>query len=74
MREAATQARLPGSVDGETLLGSKSGSGDSGFRDLLVDGLHLSGSAYALFFAELLPLVATKMTDGHIDSQPWVFP
>ena len=74
VKEAATQTHLASSVDGETLLGSKSGGGDSGFRHLLVDGLHLSGSAYALFFAELLPLVDTRMADGHVDSQPWVFP
>ena len=68
-------ARLsPGFVEGGALLGSKAKGDSWGLRSLLVDGIHLTGNAYALFLKELMPLVATKITEGHVDSQPWVFP
>jgi lysophospholipase L1-like esterase len=64
----------PGFVDGGALLGSKEKGDSLGLRSLLVDGIHLTGNGYALLLEEVMPLVATSLAEGHVDSQPWVFP
>jgi hypothetical protein len=56
------------------LLGAKENGDSMGLRAFLVDGLHLTGLAYALFLNILLPLLEPSFTEGHEDTLPWVFP
>jgi len=68
-------ARLsPGFIEGGALLGSLERGDSDGLRSLLVDGIHLTGDGYALFLKEVMPLVAAKVTEGHVEAQPWIFP
>jgi lysophospholipase L1-like esterase len=66
--------RSPGHVEGGALLGAKENGDSMGLRAFLVDGLHLTGLAYALFLNILLPLLEPSFTEGHEDTLPWVFP
>ena len=68
-------ARLtPGFVEGGALLGSSETGDSEGLRRLLVDGIHLTGDGYALFLEQVMPLLATRLEDGHVDAQPWTLP
>lgn len=70
MREGARLT--PGFVERGDLLGSKANGDSLGLRSLLVDGIHLTADGYALFFSELMNVLAA--TEGNIDAQPWIFP
>lgn len=68
-------ARLtPGYDASNGLLGSKQTGDSEGLRKLLVDGLHLTGEGYKVFFNEVLPVVGTGWTDEPFDSPSWIFP
>jgi lysophospholipase L1-like esterase len=64
----------PSQNEGGALLGSKEKGDSEGLRTLLVDGLHLTGTAYALFLKEVMPSIAPSLAEEHPDALPWFFP
>lgn len=75
MKEAT---RLTSSqVDNETktrLLGSLGQSESQGLRHLLVDGLHLTGFGYEVFYREVKPAIGKTWLSEPLNDPSWVFP
>ena len=72
MKEAAKLT--PDLVEGAPMLGTKAKGDSWALRSLLVDGIHLSPTGYAVFLREVLPVVAPSLDESNKDHQPWVFP
>jgi lysophospholipase L1-like esterase len=66
--------RSPGQPKEGTMLGSRDDGDCPGFRALFTDGLHFTALAYEVFLKTLLPVLNNKLTEGHKDAVPWIFP
>ncbi|KAF4634218.1 hypothetical protein G7Y89_g3888 [Cudoniella acicularis] len=72
LRKAA--GSFPPDAEGDALLGSREKGDSEGLRELLVDGLHLSGAGYKVFLDEILPALGSGWTNSDKDKESWVFP
>jgi lysophospholipase L1-like esterase len=68
--------RTPGNFVGDHSTLGTLGAGDSeGFRELLVDGLHLTGAGYKVFLDAVIPHVGKEWADEPFDNPTsWIFP
>ena len=72
MQEALGQS--PKSVEGSCILGSKERGDSRGLRNLLVDGLHLTGAGYKVFLDQVLPTIGQGWDNEGDDKPSYVFP
>lgn len=73
MMEKATALEDGGSA-GPAMLGSKEKGDSKGLRELLVDGLHLTGAGYKVFLDEVLPKVGKEWAEEPPNDPSWIFP
>ena len=72
MKEAIRQTQ--DYLEGGCLLGSKESGDSGGLRNLLVDGIHLSGAGYKVFLNEVLPTIGKGWDDEGDDKPSYIFP
>jgi lysophospholipase L1-like esterase len=73
MREATSST--PDYVEGDVLPGSKAAGENKSLRNLLSDGLHMTGAGYKLFLNEVLKAMGGSWLDESFHHKElWVFP
>ncbi|CAG8961822.1 hypothetical protein HYFRA_00013998 [Hymenoscyphus fraxineus] len=72
--ESNSESKIEGGGDKEALLGELSQGPNKRFYELLVDGLHMSGEGYRIFFDAVIKALGGKWGEGGVDSEAWVFP
>ena len=73
MKEA--QASTTGYVGGGDLIGTTALGDNQPLRDLLVDGLHLTGAGYKLFLREVLKAMGGDWAEESFNrKESWIFP
>lgn len=60
-------------ADDDELTTWENGDG-KGLRELLVDGLHLTGAGYKVFFDVVKPCVGESWAEEPVNNPSWVFP
>ena len=68
--------RTPGIFVGDqNLLGTLQAGDSQGLRELLIDGLHLTGAGYKVFLDAILPHIGQRWADEPFHNPTsWVFP
>ncbi|TVY55925.1 Isoamyl acetate-hydrolyzing esterase 1-like protein, partial [Lachnellula suecica] len=64
----------PGFEESGALLGTNEKGDSEGLRSLLVDGLHLTGAGYKVFWEQVRPHVGKGWADEPLDNPSWLFP
>jgi lysophospholipase L1-like esterase len=64
----------PQHVQEGRILGSLEDGDSIGLRQLLVDGLHLTGLGYKVFFNIIQPHVGKEWVNEPLENPSWVFP
>ncbi|KAL2064175.1 hypothetical protein VTL71DRAFT_4669 [Oculimacula yallundae] len=68
-------ARLtPDYVDDGKMIGTLDKGDNAGLREILLDGLHLTGAGYKVFLDEVLPFVGPEWAQESELNPKWIFP
>ncbi|CAG8980210.1 hypothetical protein HYALB_00012832 [Hymenoscyphus albidus] len=70
--KAKSESEIEG--DGESLLGELRQGLNKRLHELLVDGLHMSGEGYRIFFDAVIRALGGKWGEEGVDGETWIFP